>query len=125
MERWIIAPLVFGLDRAQSFLENAPDHFAILIIPIVFAVISRNLLTLLAVTCLSIITAGALLRPASVGVLIAIGSYLGSLFVAMLALLYRRKENRVETRLADLRADVDELRLAEERRALVELRSAE
>jgi hypothetical protein len=66
----------------------------------------------------------AILNPAHLSFVTAIGAYLGSLAIAILGIVQRRREAAIKEELLKLRNDVNVLWQAEERRLMVGLREA-
>ena len=132
MENWtaILSPEL-GLDQAARFLTNLPEGVIIagIVLPFLLALLLRRPLAALAALLLGILTYVILIRPAYVTPALAINGYLGSLLIALLAIRSWQKDRARSAEFAALRQEVDELRQTlhqtEERRMLIELRSAE
>jgi len=132
MENWIaILSPELGLDQAARFLTNLPEGVIIagIVLPFLLALLSRRLIAALAALLLGILTYIILITPAYVTPALAISGYLGSLLIALLAVRSWQKDRARSAEFAALRQEVDELRQTlhqtEERRMLIELRSAE
>ena len=128
MENWtaILSPEL-GLDQAARFLTNLPEGVIIagIVLPFLLALLSRRPLAALAALLLGILTYVILIRPAYVTPALAISGYLGSLLIALLAIRSWQKDRARSAEFAALQQEVDELHQTEERRMLIELRSAE
>jgi hypothetical protein len=129
MENWqaFIALLENGLGEAETLLADLPRGLLIagLIVPVVLAVISRRVIALLAILCLTALAAVIVTRPAYMATAVAIDSYVGSLLIALLALWSMWKDRTIKAELAELRVELKALAQAEERRLLMELRAGE
>lgn len=128
MENWtaILSPEL-GLDQAARFLTNLPEGVIIagIVLPLLLALLSRRPLAALAALLLGILTYVILIRPAYVTPALAINGYLGSLLIALLAIRSWQKDRARSAEFAALQKEVAELHQTEERRMLIELRSAE
>src|ERR1039457_3970519 len=111
-------------DRLDSFLATRPKEIwlAAVFLPIVFAVFSRRTAVFLG----SVLTAGialfVVLEPNSVTLIVATGAYAGSLLVAIFGIQTRRRHLAAHAELISLRSKLNYLKMAEERRFLVELK---
>ena len=111
-------------DRLDSFLPNVPKEIwlAAFFLPIVLALFSRRTVMFLG----SVLTAGialfVVLEPNSVPLVVATGAYAGSLLVAIFGIQTRRRSLAAKAQLMSLRSKLMDLKMAEERRFLVELK---
>ena len=111
-------------DRLDSFLPNVPKEIwlAAFFLPIVLALFSRRTVMFLG----SVLTAGialfVVLEPNSVTLIVATGAYAGSLLVAIFGIQTRRRHLAAHAELISLRSKLNDLRMAEEQRFLVELK---
>jgi hypothetical protein len=111
-------------DRLDSFLPNVPKEIwlAAFFLPIVLALFSRRTVVFLG----SVLTAGialfVVLEPNSVTLIVATGAYAGSLLVAIFGIQTRRRHLAAHAELISLRSKLNDLKMAEERRFLVELK---
>ena len=127
MDRWIVEPLQSGLEHATRSLSTVPEGFfyigALVLVSVLLACISQKLAALSALIVLVVFGTAILIHPTSVALLLAVGSYIGSALVAITTLRTWRKDSGIETRLSALQHEVEDLRHAEERRTLIDLRS--
>ena len=111
-------------DRLDSFLPTVPKEIwlAVFFLPIVLALFSRRTVVFLG----SVLTAGialfVVLEPNSVTLIVATGAYAGSLLVAIFGIQTRRRHLAAHAELISLRSKLNDLKMAEERRFLVELK---
>ena len=124
MEKMQITYLQPWFDRLDSFLPNVPKEIwlAAFFLPIVLALFSRRTVVFLG----SVLTAGialfVVLEPNSVTLIVATGAYAGSLLVAIFGIQTRRRHLAAHAELISLRSKLNDLKMAEERRFLVELK---
>ncbi len=127
LEDWpLIVPLLQSwLGQWTDVLSRVPVTIALAawLLPVTLAIFSRRIGFVIGCAFLAIVALCAFLSPANTTVTLATGAYLGSLAVALLGILLRRKAEAVQAEFARLRSDVDLLMAAEERRFLSELRS--
>jgi hypothetical protein len=97
---------------------------AVLAIPVILAAISRRWLSVISTLLLAGAVLIAIVHPAAAGALVAVGGCITSFIVAFSALHARRRDRAMQADLQLLRADVDRLVGMEQRRMIVELRSA-
>ncbi len=131
MENWkaILSPELV-LDQITKILTDLPEGVVIagLLLPFVVAALSRRPLAAAAALLLGVLTYVISIGPVYLTQALAISSYLGSLLIALLAIRSRRKDRARTAEFVALQKDVAGLRYSlrqmEERRMLVELRSA-
>jgi hypothetical protein len=92
-------------------------------IPLVIALLAREILPFLAVLILEAVSFIALVRPVAAIAAVAMGSYAGSLLVVGAAIRSNRRFQARNAELEALRSDVDQLLRAESQRVMVELKS--
>ena len=126
MTNWpLIEPLLQSpLDAWAALLSRIPAElaFAAIILPVAFAVFSRRIVALLGCTLLAAVAIGCFVSPFNLGSTLAVGAYLGSLILALSAILARRKADTLQTEIAALREDVNELLGAERNRIIKDLK---
>ena len=111
-------------DRLDSFLPTVPKEIWLtaFFLPIVLALFSRRTVVFLG----SVLTAGialyVVLEPNSVTLIVATGAYAGSLLVAIFGIQTRRRHLAAHAELISLRSKLNDLKMAQERRFLVELK---
>jgi len=114
------------LDQWAELLSKNVEGWvlAALLLPVVLAILSRQVIATLGCALLLALTFCALISPSNASALLATGLYVGSLIGALSGVLARRKAARFQAELASLRSDVDRILAAEESRFLSELRSS-
>src|SRR6516165_5978409 len=98
--------------------------YAILFLPVLVAAFARRVSTFCCAVLLASVAVIAVLNPAHLPFVTALGAYLGSLGIAILGIVQRRREAAIKEELLKLRNDVDVLWRAEERRVMADLRGA-
>jgi len=123
----LIVPLLQSwLDQWAGLLSGAPEGWALaaLLLPLVLAIVSRQIAAALGSILLAAIALCAFVSPSKATAVLATGFYLGSLIVALSGILARRRAGQFQAELTSLRADVSRMLAAEESRFLSELRSS-
>lgn len=121
-----ITYLQLWFDRLNSFQSNVPKEIwlAAFFLPVVLALFSRRTVVFLG----SVLTAGialfVVLEPNSITLIVAAGAYAGSLLVAIFGIQTRRNDSAAHANLMILQSKFNDLRVAEERRFLVDLNRA-
>ena len=98
--------------------------YSILFLPVLFAAFARRVSTFCCAVLLASVAVIAILNPAQLPFVTALGAYLGSLVIAILGIVHRRREEAIKEELLNLRADLDVLWQAEERRVMTALSGA-
>jgi hypothetical protein len=121
-----ITYLQLWFDRLNSFQSNVPKEIwlAAFFLPVVLALFSRRTVVFLG----SVLTAGialfVVLEPNSITLIVAAGAYAGSLLVAIFGIQTRRNDSAAHAKLMILQSKLNDLRMAEEQRFLVDLKRA-
>jgi hypothetical protein len=127
MEVWtaILAALESGLAQLGDMLTHLPSGIILagLALPILLAGISRRLTVILSILLLVTLTVIVFFKSDYSSLGIALASYVGSILVALIGLRSRLKTQAIETAIASMQAELNELRLAEDRRRMIEVRS--
>lgn len=119
-----ITYLQLWFDRLNSFQPNVPKEIwlAAFFLPVVLALFSRRTVVFLG----SVLTAGialfVVLEPNSITLIVAAGAYAGSLLVAIFGIQTRRNDSAVHAKLRFLNSQFNDLRMAEERSFLADLK---
>jgi hypothetical protein len=119
-----ITYLQLWFDRLNSFQPNVPKEIwlAAFFLPVVLALFSRRTVVFLG----SVLTAGialfVVLEPNSITLIVAAGAYAGSLLVAIFGIQTRRNDSAVHAKLSFLKSKFNDLRMAEERSFLADLK---
>ena len=128
MQDWhLVGPLVQSwLDQWAALLSRLPEGVAIaaVLLPVVLAIFSRRMVVLVSCTIGAVIVFCTFVAPSYTAVVLAAGVYLGSVIVALTAIVSRRKTPAVHADFVQLRRDVDNLLAAENRRFLSGLRGS-
>ena len=128
MQDWhLVGPLVQSwLDQWAALLSRLPEGVAIaaVLLPVVLAIFSRRMVVLVSCIIGAVIVFCTFVAPSYTAVVLAAGVYLGSLIVALTAIVSRRKTPAVHADFVQLRRDVDDLLAAENRRFLSGLRGS-
>jgi len=128
MEDWqlTIPILQSRLDQWAELLSKNVEGWALaaLLLPVVLAILSRQVIATLGCALLAAIAFCALVSPSNASAVLATGLYVGSLMVALSGVLARRKAAKFQAEIASLRSDVNRILAAEESRFLSELRSS-
>ena len=98
--------------------------YVILFLPVLVAAFARRVSTFCCAVLLASVAVIAILNPAHLSFVTALGAYLGSLAIAILGIVQRRREAAIKEELLKLRNDVNVLWQAEERRLMVGLKEA-
>ena len=98
--------------------------YVILFLPVLVAAFARRVSTFCCAVLLASVAVIAILNPAHLSFVTALGAYLGSLAIAILGIVQRRREAAIKEELLKLRNDVNVLWQAEERRLMAGLREA-
>ena len=111
-------------DSLGSILPNIPDAvwFGVFILPIVLALFSRSTIIFLSSVLTACIALFIVLKPSSTAPIVAIGSYIGGLLVAIYGIQTKRRKASVDSELMSLRSELNEIGIAEERISLGELK---
>jgi hypothetical protein len=114
------------LDQWAALLSRLPEGVAIaaVLLPVVLAIFSRRMVVLVSCIIGAVIVFCTFVAPSYTAVVLAAGVYLGSLIVALTAIVSRRKTPAVHADFVQLRRDVDHLLAAENRRFLSGLRGS-
>ncbi len=115
--RWLVW-LVQHLSTSASDLA-----LTALLLPILLAFLSRQLIAILGTVLLAIVAAAARMNPEQIGPIIALSGFVGSFVFALYGVLSWRRDRALRIELAQLREEVLRLRVAEDRRFLGDLRS--
>ena len=128
MQDWhLVGPLVQSwLDQWAALLSRLPEGVAIaaVLLPVVLAIFSRRMVVLVSCIIGAVIVFCTFVAPSYTAVVLAAGVYLGSVIVALTAIVSRRKTPAVHADFVQLRRDVDNLLAAENRRFLSGLRGS-
>lgn len=128
MQDWhLVGPLVQSwLDQWAALLSRLPEGVAIaaVLLPVVLAIFSRRMVVLVSCIIGAVIVFCTFVAPSYTAVVLAAGVYLGSVIVALTAIVSRRKTPAVHADFVQLRRDVDDLLAAENRRFLSGLRGS-
>jgi hypothetical protein len=127
LQDWhLVGPLVQSwLDQWAALLSRLPEGVAIaaVLLPVVLAIFSRRMVVLVSCIIGAVIVFCTFVAPSYTAVVLAAGVYLGSLIVALTAIVSRRK-TPAHADFVQLRRDVDDLLAAENRRFLSGLRGS-
>src|SRR5262245_57298008 len=96
---------------------------AVILVPILIAAFSRQIITIVAVLILSSMTLAILAAPASTATIVMLGAYSGAVLLALAGLNLRRRRSAQQIELETLKASLAELSDAEQRRFLMQLKS--
>jgi hypothetical protein len=128
LQDWhLVGPLVQSwLDQWAALLSRLPEGVAIaaVLLPVVLAIFSRRMVVLVSCIFGAVIVFCTFVAPSYTAVVLAAGVYLGSVIVALTAIVSRRKTPAVHADFVQLRRDVDNLLAAENRRFLSGLRGS-
>jgi hypothetical protein len=115
--------LTLRFEQLGAALMHAPVSLIIsaLVLPIVLTALARQPIAFLSVALLVAAILAIDVTSASAGVLVAIQSYVASILIGALALRSSRQNRTIKAELANLRADVEQLRRTEERRFVMGL----
>jgi hypothetical protein len=115
------------LERAAQFLGSVPVTltFAVAIFPVAIAILARQFLASLMALLLSAVAVSVVLAPRLLPTVIAIAAYLGALLVSLAAVVARRRRSLMAAEIDGLKSSLGELMVAEQRRSMTELKSAE
>jgi uncharacterized membrane protein len=129
------------LELLQSYLDQIPGllettgqslgsmpwvaKIAVILVPILIATFSRHIITIVAVVLLSAVTLGILAAPAFATTIVVLGAYSGALLLALAGINLRRRRSAQQIELETLKASLAELSDAEQRRFLMQLKSAD
>ena len=123
-----IVPAVRSLwEHILTIVTQLPTielTYAILFLPVLVAAFSRRVSIFCCAVLLASVAVIAVLNPAHLPFVTALGAYLGSLAIAILGIVQRRREAAIKEELLKLRNDVNVLWRAEERRVMEDLREA-
>ena len=113
------------LEAASQFVGSTPWSIkaGAAAIPVLIALFSRHLITILAALLLSMMAVGILAAPTSAPTTLVLGGYAGALLVALAGIGHRRRQTALRTELAILKSNFAELSDAEQRRLLAQLKS--
>ena len=111
-------------DLAEAVLANEPTNIWLVcfVVPVALALFSKRLLVFLGSLLMVGLALLAILSPSSINLFVVTGAYVGGLLVAISGIQNRRRDSATRAELASLRSSLNELRIAEERRYLAELR---
>ena len=125
MEVWstMAAFLTLRFEQLGAALMHAPVSLIIaaLVLPVVLTVLARQPIAFLSVALLVAAILAIDVTSPSAGVLVAIQSYVASILIGIVALRSSYQNRTIKAELANLRADVEQLRRAEERRFVMGL----
>jgi hypothetical protein len=124
----LLTPLVQSwLGQWAALVSKIPEGIALaaLLLPVAFAIFSGRLIVLLGCLLLAAISFCALVVPASMPAILAIGVYLGSVIIALSGIVARQKAKARQAEFARLREDVERLLNDEQRHFLEDLKSSE
>ena len=123
-----IVPAVRSLwEHILTIVTQLPTielTYAILFLPVLVAAFSRRVSIFCCAVLLASVAVIAVLNPAHLPFVTALGAYLGSLAIAIFGIVQRRREAAIKEELLKLRNDVNVLWQAEERRLMVGLKEA-
>jgi hypothetical protein len=126
LEHWpvVITVVQDWLDGWAAFLSRLPTELtlAVLLLPIVLAIFSRNIA--LSLGCIISVVAATLvfLAPAHTAVILGTALYLGSVVASLSAIIARRKFSKFDE-FAVLQRQVNDLMAAEQTRLMRDMRS--
>ena len=108
----------------QHLNASASDlALALLLLPILLAFLSRQLVAILGTALLAIVAVVARLIPEQIGSIIVLSGFVGSFILALHGVLSWREHRALQIQLAQLREEVLRLQVAEDRRFLGNLQS--
>ena len=109
---------------AQQLNVISPYYLmAILVLPIVAALASRQINVLLGTILLAIVAIAAHLRPNEIAPVVVAGGFVGSFVLALAGLSNGRRHRAAQAQLRELQEELMRLRDVEQRRFLSDLRS--
>jgi hypothetical protein len=128
LENWLaIVPVLHGwVDQWTGILSRLSVEIAIALslLPIVLAILSKRWGVIAGCVLLTFSAFLMFISPSSVAAILEATLYLGSIVLAATAIFARRKEKNTEINFVTLRAEVDDLLAAEQRRLLRDIRSS-
>jgi hypothetical protein len=111
-----------GFERA--FSQSPPLLLvAAFVLPIILAAWSRRLGVFLGSLVMASAAFAAMIEPSSVALIIAVGTYLISLVLALSGIFARRRDHRMRDELRNVQSKLDDLIRAYETRLLAELKT--
>jgi ABC-type transport system involved in cytochrome bd biosynthesis fused ATPase/permease subunit len=96
---------------------------AAFVLPIILAAWSRRLGVFLGSLVMASAAFAAMIEPSSVALIIAVGTYLISLVLALSGIFARRRDHRMRDELRNVQSKLDDLIRAYETRLLAELKT--
>jgi hypothetical protein len=128
LENWLaIVPVLQGwVDQWAGILSRFSVEIAIALslLPIALAITSKQWGVIAGCVILTFCAFLIFISPSNLAAILETTLYLGSLVIATAAIFARRKAKNIEINLAMLRAEVDDLSAAEQRRLLRDIRSS-
>jgi hypothetical protein len=129
LQDWhLVGPLVQSwLDQGAVLLSRLPEGVAIaaILLPVVLSFFSRRMIVLASCIIGAVIVFFTFVAPSYAAAILAAGAYLGTVIIALIGIVSRRKAAARHANFAQLRRDVDSLLAAENRRLLNGLRVPE
>jgi hypothetical protein len=122
-----IVPVLQGwADQWAKILSSLSVEIAMALslLPIALALVSKRWGVIAGCAILSFCAFLIFISPSNLAQILEATLYLGSLVIAASAIFARRKAKGIEINLATLRAEVDDLSAAEQRRLLRDIRSS-
>ena len=109
-------------DLSQFLQSFGVAPLAVLFLPVLIAVLTRNVILALATSLLSFASLMLFIAPASATSGLAIASGLGSFLVALVSVFARGRMIAFDKQVADLTSRVNQLENAEQRRLALEVK---
>jgi hypothetical protein len=127
MENWVaIVPVQGWVDQWAGFLSRLPGELAIAlsVLSVVLAIMSRQWAVVTGCIILILSAFLVFISPSNVAAILGTALYIGSLVMAVSAILARRRAKNSEVDLATLRSQLNDLLESEQRRLLRDIRSS-
>jgi hypothetical protein len=109
-------------DLSQFLQSFGVAPLAVLFLPVLIAVLARNVILALATSLLSFASLMLVIAPASATSGLAIASGLGSFLAALESIVARRRMMALNEEIGDLTSRVSQLESAEQRRLALEVK---
>jgi hypothetical protein len=128
VENWVaFVPVLQGwVNEWTELLSKLSGDLAIALamLPIALAIVSRRWVFVGGSAILALTALCLFISPSNAVAILETGFYVGSLGMAVAAILVRRKAKNTEVELATLRAQITDLLASEQRRLLRDIRSS-
>ena len=121
----VLALVRASVDQLSALLTALPPEAKLgaLLLPMLIALVSKRILTLLGAILLAITALILLVEPVNLSPTMGLAAYIGSILLALSGIAQRRRDAALFAKISSLRAELNQFAEAESRRFLVKLKT--